>query len=236
VGLVIVIVAVRPGTPPRLRLAGALMATWGAMAIGLYLLPRRIGVHHLIIGTPFQYAAVAVALTALAVLRPRNERTARACLTLLVAALIALRLVTLWPVGTNLTRGSSGPAWDSSLRELGLFAAARRDAAVFVASDWGVATQIYCFADGQPGLVYEPFWLYRDVGQLHDFQRRSGKDTLYVVRLSRPAMVRPEATKRIERDLATDPAWREVETEAEARDLRAVSIRKYVYRPVVTPG
>ncbi len=73
-------------------------------------------------------------------------------------------------------------------------------------------------------------------GPAPDFQRWSGKDTPYVVRRSRPAMVRREATERIEHELATDPTWQEVETEAEARDLRAVSIRKYVYKPAVTPG
>jgi hypothetical protein len=40
----------------------------------------------------------------------------------------------------------------------------------------------------------------------------------------------------MERDLAADPAWQEVEPEADARDLRVVSIRKYVYRPAGTSG
>jgi hypothetical protein len=238
IGLVIGVAALRAGASPRLRLAGLLMATYGAIALGLYLLPRRVAAHHLIIGTPYQYAAVALALVALG-RTPRRRPSGRALrmgLTVLVAAWIGLRLVTIWPVEVHLAHGDAGEAWDPSLRGLALFAAARRDVAVFVASDWGVATQIYCFADGRPDLVYEPFWRYAGVHQLHDFQRRSGKSILYLVRLRRPAMVRAEATRRIEDDLATDPAWREVDPEPEARDLRVVAVRKYVYRPVTTPG
>lgn len=234
----VAVAAIGSGACRRLRLAGVMLVTYGAIAIGLYLLPRRIKFHHLALGTPYQYAAVGLALAAAgwSLRSSAALRAVRPLLVILVAALFGLRVVAVWPVEARLARGTAGLAYDASLRDIALFAAARRDTAVFVASDWGVATQIYAYSGGDAGLVFEPFWRYAGVRELHEFQRRAGKDVLYVVRLRRPEMVRAEATRRIEYDLATDGAWQEVEPEPEVRDLHAVFVQKYVYRPAVAPG
>ena len=44
---------------PHLRMASVMVACYVAVALGVFLLPRTTGAHHWILGTPFQYAAVA---------------------------------------------------------------------------------------------------------------------------------------------------------------------------------
>ena len=50
-------------------------------------------------------------------------------------------------------RESASRDWDGSLAEVGKFAAAHPGEAVFIASDWGVVTQVHCFSNGRTGLV-----------------------------------------------------------------------------------
>src|SRR5207244_214171 len=95
--------------------------------------------HHWIIGTPFQYAAVAFALPAL------EKRLAT--YKILVAAVLGLLLVripTLVEVERSLIGGKSSTGFDPAFNRLVQFAAAHSTDAVFVSSDWGSATQLYC--------------------------------------------------------------------------------------------
>ncbi|HSF43949.1 MAG TPA: hypothetical protein VLT87_29430, partial [Thermoanaerobaculia bacterium] len=144
---------------------------------------------------------------------------------------IAARLPGLVAVEQEFARGSASPAWDPSLARIGEFAAARAGEAVFVASDWGVATQILCFGNGRPGLVHEPFWHYRGPEQLREITRTRDHRVFYLVRLRNSPRVVPGATDRIERDLAADPGLREVPAEPEAASLREVLVRKFIALP-----
>ncbi len=123
---------------------------------------------------------------------------------LLVLALvwIAFRLPNLASVEGALARGSASAAWDPSLRRIGELAAKNADRSLYVASDWGVATQIYCLSNGRPEIVREPFWHYKGPKDL-DFG--PGRFDLYLVRLRNPPRVVAGAMERIERDLAADP-------------------------------
>lgn len=221
--LFIAVLAARREAPLPLQLAGISLAGYGAVWIGLWLLPRATWAHHWILGTPIQYAALALALSA-----PMEKRFWGA---VLAALWIAARLPGLIAVEQALARGSASPAWDPSLARLGKFAAARADEAVFIASDWGVATQIHTFGNGRPGLVHEPFWRYRGAETLRDIPRTGNRRVLYLVRLRNPPRVVPGTTDRIERDLAADPGLREVPAEPEAAALREVLVRKYIVLP-----
>lgn len=221
--LLIAILAARREAPLPLRLAGIALAGYGAVGLGLWLLPRATWVHHWILGTPIQYAALALALSA-----PAGKRLRGLALRGLAALWIAARLPGLVAVEQALARRSASPAWDPSLARLGEFAAARAGQAVFVASDWGVATQIHCFGNGRTGLVHEPFWRYRGPEQLREISRTAHRRVLYLVRLRNPPRVVPGALDRIERDLAADPGLREVPAEPEAAALREVLVRKFV--------
>jgi len=232
------IATVKTDASRRLRLAGACMATYGAIGIALYLLPRRVYFHHQILGTPYQYASVVVGLVALTsqcCTLPRR-RWLGVGLAIFVAGWLGLRLPAVWTVETHLVQGAAAVEWDVSLRDIGLFAAAHADNAIFIASDWGVATQIYSFANGRPGLVYEPFWHYEGVAQLRAIQEKSGKDTLYLVRFRPRNPVQPDATTRIELDLANNHLWREIEPEPETQQFTVLSVRKFEYHPSVGPS
>lgn len=220
------ILAARREAPLPLRLAGIALAGYGAVGLGLWLLPRATWAHHWILGTPVQYAALALALSA-----PAGKRFRGAALALLAALWIAVRLPGLVTVEQALARGSASPSWNPSFTRLGEFAAARAGEAVFIASDWGVASQIHCFGNGRSGLVHEPFWHYRGREMLREIPRKANRRVLYLVRLRNPPRTVPGATDRIERDLATDPGLREVPAEPEIAALQEVLVRKYIVLP-----
>lgn len=222
----IAVLAARRDVPRPLRLAGLALASYGAVWAGLWLLPRPTWGHHWILGTPFQYAALALALSA-----EGGRRFHRPALAVLAALWIITRLPGLVAVEGALARGSASAAWAPSLARIGKFAAARAGEAVFVASDWGVATQIHCFGNGRPGLVHEPFWDYRGPEQLREITRTSGRRVLYLVRLRQAPEVVPGAKARIERDLADDRGLREVPVEPEAASLPEVLVRKFIVLP-----
>ena len=224
--LVLAILAARRDAPLPLRLAGIALAGYAAVGCGLWLLPRATWAHHWILGTPIQYAALALAISA-----PAGRRLQGLALAGLAALWIASRLPGLVAVEQALARGSASPAWDPSLARLGELAAARAGEAVFVASDWGVATQILCFGNGRAGLVHEPFWRYQGPEQLREIPRTANRRVLYLVRLRNPPQAVPGALDRIERDLAADPGFREVPAEPEAAALRVVRVRKFVVLP-----
>jgi hypothetical protein len=216
-----------PGEP-TLRRAGIALAAFAAVGASLWAMPRATRAHHWILATPFQYLAIALALRAL----PWREtsggkRIAGLTLAVLATLWLGLRLVSLGSLENALRRGSASEFWNPSLAELGRFAAGRPPGTLFVATDWGVATQILCYTNGRPGRVVEPFWDERGLGVPEIASAIDGARTLYLVRLRRETGIFP-ATARIEREIAADPSWREVLPEAETSGWRAVSLRKYV--------
>ena len=215
---------------PSSRGTGIALVGYGAVCLGLYFLPRPTWAHHWLLGTPFQYAAVALALPSL----PRGTGRRKAlgiALAVLTVLWLAVRLPGLVETERALAAGRASSAWDPSLAEIGRFAAERPEGTIFVASDWGVATQIRAFSGGRPGLVYEPFWRYQGPERLRTIEEESGARILYLIRLRNPPRTVPGALERIERDLLGDPRWREVPVEAEAANLKQVLVRKLVLPP-----
>jgi hypothetical protein len=217
------------GDPDRRR-AGMALAAFAAVGVGLSVLPRATWAHHWILATPFQYLAIALALRT----RPWSEtsggrRIAGVAFAVLATVWLGLRLVALASLESALREGRASPAWDLSLAELGRFAAGRPPGALFVATDWGVATQILCFANGRPGRMVEPFWDERGLEAPEIAAAIDRARSLYLVR-PRWDTGRLAAAARIEREIATDPSWREVPPEPETSSWRAVSLRRYVRR------
>jgi len=220
--------ALRGPREPGLRRAGVALASFLAIGIGLRLLPRATWVHHWILATPFQYLALALALPSLAGSRPARAG-GRIGLTLLLASWLALRLAAVVSLTGALGRGAASEAWDPSLAALGRFSARQAPGTLFVATGWGVGTQILCFNDGRPDRMVEPFWESSALSapRTAEALRRAG--TLYLVRLRRSSGDFP-ATRRIEQEIATGPDWREVPVEAESLGWPAVLLRKFVRR------
>ena len=208
---------------PAERFAGIALATYAVVVAGLWSLPRATGAHHWILATPFQYLAIALVLRAL----PRRRTIAAVTLAVLVTLWLGLRLAALGSLENDLRRGSASQAFDPSLAEIGRFAAWRPPGTLFVATDWGVGTQILCYADGRPGRVIEPFWDERGLRAPEIAAAIDAARALYVVRPRRQTFVFPVAD-RIEREIAVDPSWREVLPESETSGWRAISLRKFV--------
>jgi hypothetical protein len=213
---------------PTARRAAVALGCFAAVAAGLWAMPRATSAHHWILATPFQYLAIALALRAF---RWRGTSGGRSIAGLTVSVLVTLwlgvRLVSLATLENALRHGSAAEAWDPSLAELGRFAAARPPGTLFVATDWGVATQILCYANGRPGRVVEPFWDERGLGVPEISAAINGAETLYLVRLL-PETGLFAATTRIEREIAAEPSWRGAPPEPETSGWRTLFLRKYV--------
>lgn len=219
---------VRGHGDPNPRRAEIALAAFAAVGFGLGVLPRATWAHHWILATPFQYLAIALALRT----RPWREksggwRIAGVALVVIATVWVGLRLAALGSLESALREGRASQAWDPSLAELGRFAARRPPGTLFVATDWGVATQILCFANGRPGRVVEPFWDERGLAVPEIAAAIDRARTLYLVR-PRWDTGRSPAAARFEREIAADLSWREVPPEAETSVWRAVSLRKYV--------
>jgi len=211
----------------------AMLGSYLGVAAVLHLLPNRTWVHHWVLGTPFQYLAFALVVAGM--LRTRPSLTGRR-LVPAIAVIVALAGVVIVRVPQTaalegaLLRGETSRSWHPSLTDLGTFAADHSREALFLASDWGVATQIYCLAQGQPRVVEETFWNYTGPSMIEGAVDQSRKDVFYVVRTEPPARVRSDNSREIEEDVSGLAGWVEVPPEPEARTFEMVHIRKFVRR------
>ena len=105
------------------------------------------------IGTPFQYLALSMALVRPDRPRVRPPRLALACRVVLVGVvgvLMVVRAQGTLDLVDAFRRGASSKDWDPSLTCLGELAAKRAGRDRFIAGNWGVATQIYCLSEREP--------------------------------------------------------------------------------------
>lgn len=212
-----------------LRFGALALLSYLAVGVALRLMPQPNYAHHWIMGTPFQYAAFASALAGAWAIRLRGrDRWLRTGLTALLIAWVALRLVWLGQLEWMLVEGQTSEDWDPSLTAVGEFAAANADRAIFVAADWGLASQIVSLSNGEPGIVEEAYWEYDGPDDIERIANESGKEVLYVVAQKPRSTVAPSTTEQIWRDIGTLRGWREQPVEAETAGWKAVDIRKFV--------
>jgi hypothetical protein len=214
------------------RLSGIMLMCYIAVGVSLYLLPKRTAVHHWIIGTPFQYTAIMLAFQGSFLNNSRvqsHRRFLRLLLLFFISILLLTRFVGIIPITKAFSRGQASLNWDSSLSKIGYFAASRADEAIFIAADWGLATQIFCLSNGNPRLVYELFWDYEGPGQIRKLLKESSKKTLYAISMNRRTGEQPEVTDYILNDIEKMTDLKEVPIEKDLLELRAVKVRKYSY-------
>jgi hypothetical protein len=212
------------------RLPALLVACYLVVAIGIFLLPNKTGPHHWVIGTPFQYLALAMAIGQSN--RPPKARPAmffasRAAVAGAVFLLLCVRVHGSFDVSSALARGDSSPIWDPSLTRLGEFAAKRAGKDLFVAGNWGVATQILCLSNGHPSVVKEIFEIPPDarLDQLLDIDRFR---YVYLVLRVPQLYPDPQQTQKVITAFEEHPKLREVRAEPELAGLTGVSVRKFV--------
>lgn len=215
---------------PSLRAARTLLAAYALIVVAIRLLPRSTFVHHWVIPTPFQYAGLA------AVIAGRGGQTGarpvpragRIVATGSLLLLIAIQSANLFAVERALRRGRSSPFWDPSLADLGRFVAARVPAAKFIATDWGVGTQMVAFANGAPDAVEEIFWSERGVDRIAGIAREAhGRDLYFVAK--RPPLngdVSRDVVRRVQAAVAAHPCLEPLPVEPEVSTLAAAELRK----------
>jgi hypothetical protein len=216
------------------------VASWVGAGLGLAFLPHdEVLSYHWIVGTPFQYVAIALCV-ALPAARPGGGGAAgrptprQVALGAVLAVLLLNRLVVMSGVVGWLAEGRAAPAFDPDLNRLGAFVARQGDDVTFVAATWGVATSIYSFSNGREGVVSEPYWSYSGPGDLE--RATSGRRVFYVVSTVPPSEVSPESTRRIVRDAGVLPGWTAASAEPELASLHALLVTKYVRSSDSFPG
>jgi hypothetical protein len=211
-------------------LSAVMLLCYIMLGIAIFMLPRLTWINHWIIGTPFQYAAILLALNSTFsgnIQLNFKHNLLHVLLIFFVSVLLISRLPGVISVTKAFERGQASIHWDPSLSKIGYFASRHSHEAIFIAADWGLATQIYCLSNGNPNLVHELFWKYRGLEELSKLVQDSGKKNFYVISLIPKTKVRPNNTARILRDIKKLRGWREVPIDDEMTKLKAVIIRKY---------
>lgn len=208
------------------------LLSYVTIMLAVYLLPRGTWIHHWILATPFQY--IAFGLTA-GMIFSDNSRTfisklLRASFSALLVALISIRIFNVASVIDAYAAGSQTVTWSKDKTDLGLFANSRKDDSVFIAADWGVATQIYSLSNGELGFVHEVFWNYKGAADLLALRNKYTSKSFYVVGLAPSTSVNPENTRRIFNDFRNSGHWSEAGLEPEYRALKSIRVEKFVWR------
>ena len=216
----------------KVRISALIISCYVATGLGLLLLPRAVGPHHWIIGTPFQYLGIALFLGSF-IAKPsqRQVRGYIRCFTFALGFLVLLRLPALVSVEYSLVSGTSSSNYDPSFTRVAQFAKERSRSAVFVAADWGVASQVYCITNGQSDLTYEPLWGHRwkeEVLGLVKTPLLTSKSQLYLLARRNKPPIFPEKTAYIVHQIEASKLWREVEVEYSVTSLNEVIVRKFV--------
>ena len=216
------------------RMVGAYVTVYAL----LLLLPRETKFYHLLLGSPFQYAALALATPVFVQYVWQRSGKAAVCGVVFLAAggaLLANRLPNVTAVEASLASGTSSPQFDPALTRLAELAATHAQSAAFIAADWGTGAQVYCMGDGQDDLIYEPF-LDSDPGSMtREITVTTKKDALYVL-VTGIAPKFAESSRAILHVLMNSPAWQEVPIEKEFSNLNSIQIRKFARRTPQDPS
>ncbi|MBF0481011.1 MAG: hypothetical protein HQK81_03605 [Desulfovibrionaceae bacterium] len=208
------------------------LVSYLAIGILFYYFPQRTWAHHWIVGTPFQYVAMAMTMGFLWRCSFLLERITfiRTFFSLIIFIFIIFRIAGLVQFIYVGSQNQYGKRWNQEYTELGIFSSKHAREAFFVASDWGVGTQIACFTSCAPGIVYEVFGQDKKElqTQLEAIMDQTAKNIMYVVRPVKPIINNFEANVSFVEDfIAGRDGWTEVSLPNDV-PRKAISIRKYV--------
>jgi hypothetical protein len=222
---------------PLARMAAVSAISWPAIGVAFWLTPKLTWVHHWIFGTPFQYMALALAFAAWFPARagaPESREKPVALLRLVLAGCTAVLLATGMLGMVNVERafaaGRYSVTFSPDLTTVAKAAAAEGPDAIFLAADWGVATQIYCMSNGRDDLVKELYGRYHGPQTLESLVGSPQIRSFYLAALNPPTAVAPEDVARIFADAATLPGWRVEPLQGKLAEVRNVSLTRYVRR------
>ena len=228
--LLIVAVALRDRSNRWLRLAALCAISYAGIGIGLFLLPQETGIHHWILGTPFQYLAIVLAFAGSTTASPERNSILRARKASILAGatvLLVVRAPNIVGVERALLSGESSDLFSPELTQLAELAAAKSESAVFVSADWGTGTQLYCGMNGKRDSVYEPFGNENPARAVLDIAKTTTKPNLYVIiRGAAPQFA--SASESILHAMSGAPGWQEAPAEMEFSHLTLIRVRKFV--------
>lgn len=214
-----------PSTARRLRAAGIFALLYVLLAFAIEALPAPTWTHHWVIGTPFQYLALALALSGLLGGEGRGRVAGRVLRWGFMPALVLLLAVRLPPVVAiegSLSAGLSSEAFDVETTKLGEFVGRQSSDAVFIATGWGVANQVLCLSNARVS-IREAFWNYRGPDDLR--QLAAGRPSFFLVEW-KFRVAHPEETRRMVTDALALPEFREVPV-PEASGWHRVHVRRF---------
>ena len=214
------------------RMAGIMLLSYGGVRTVLEWFPRATWVNHWILGTPFQYVAIALTLMGLSAAKAAlsdSGRFVHRWLSPALAFLLISRLVGIVSLGTSLLRGEASDQLDPSLTTIGHFAAERAGEAVFLTANWGVGPQLYCLSDGRPDLVYGLDASHHIQDDIRGILEQTQKKTVYVIFHERRRTPQSGQVVRILREMRHLPGWEEQPVEHEVAALGVVGVRKFAY-------
>lgn len=211
-----------------IRLAGVLVAAYVVMCISFFLMPRGTFIHHWMVAAPFHYLAIGLALPALIeIARTRRTLLYALALTAGLTVLLATRVVTLYAIESSLMAGKASIAFAPALNRVAEIAATKTKEAVFISSDWGSGTQIYCMSNGQDDFVYEPFWDTNPAQATTRIAAQTNKKTIYVVTTHLSERF-DAAAAQVETAMASADGWHQAPLDGEFAGLNRIDVRKFV--------
>jgi len=154
------------------------LTSWVLIFILLYLSPMNIGSRHYILGTPFQYFAVICFIDNLLM---EFRKILALIIGFLLIIWISFRISNIFMIFNNFNNGNTSLRFDRSYTDIGIFASLKADNSLFIATDWGIARQIYILAQGKDDLVEEPLWDHYEIEDVDNIIRNSKKNYLYAV-------------------------------------------------------
>jgi len=197
----------------------------------LYILPAPIWVHHLMIGTPFQYIAIAFFSDRIKII-PKIIFRKIICIVLFLLCL--LNIITYGDFILNTYRAKASLSWTPSFNKLSDFVKYNSIDAFYVCTTWGVEWNIYCSSPGQKNSM-ETFWNYSKIDFLKSINQ---KKYIYLIKLK---IIKDSTTSgstslnnfnQVRADLENSSDWALEPLEIHLAELYDFTILKYSNRNV----
>jgi hypothetical protein len=219
----------------KFRTIGILIFCYFVTMIQTYFLPQQTWIHHWIIGTPFQYAAIALFLSELEVNKLSIlVNNYQKIMGLFLAMLIFSRIYGLVSIESALSKEIASPLWDKSQTLVGEFAAAKSKDAFFVAGDWGIVNQLICFMNGDRSSILQLDWNNLNVEEMVSEVNHSNKTELYVIFPTPSHFVSPAERLAVLRELSQSLTsnWHLQPVDTQIARFSSFEITKYQKMPI----
>jgi hypothetical protein len=206
----------------EMPIAATALLCYAAVAVGLRYLPTATSINHWIIGTPFQYLALAL----VAGVREASFERLRTRLVLgtLLAVLLFARMPAVISAYQAIRDDRYNLSWHPSINDGAKFVAAQPDDTIVIAADWGVGTQIFCMANGRQDFMFEVLSGGYDGPVTLEAMLDNPARQVAIVALPRPP--RDSATaRRVLHDMAALKGW--IASSLEPPSLPAIELRAY---------